>query len=157
MFERFADSARKIVVQGVEEARWRGDRRVGTDHLLVALLGDPVTAELLGTEPDAARAASRELDRQALAAVGVQTDTLPEPGSLRGGGRLPFTAGARDAMRRTLEHAVAEKARRIGPKHLMLALLDRERPDPAATLLTSLGVDGDHVREKLRRGTNGER
>ena len=60
-------------------------------------------------------------------------------------------------MRRTLEHAVAEKARSIGPKHLMLALLDREQPDPAATLLTSLGIDGDHVREKLRRGTNGER
>jgi hypothetical protein len=46
-------------------------------------------------------------------------------------------------MRRTLEHAVAEKARSIGPKHLMLALLDREQPDPAATLLTSLGINGD--------------
>jgi ATP-dependent Clp protease ATP-binding subunit ClpA len=157
MFERFAASARKIVVQGVEEARDRGDRRVGTDHLLVALLADPDTAELLGTEPDAARAAGRELDREALAAVGIATETLPARGSLRGGGRLPFTAGARDVMRRTLEHAVAEKPRSIGPKHLMLALLDREQPDPAATLLTSLGVDGDQVREKLRRGSNGER
>ena len=48
--ERFADTARTIVVQGVEEARDRGDRRVGTDHLLVALLTDRDTAELLGTQ-----------------------------------------------------------------------------------------------------------
>ena len=60
-------------------------------------------------------------------------------------------------MRRTLEHAVAEKARSIGPKHLMLALLECEQPDPAATLLTSLGVAGDQVRERLRRGTSGKR
>lgn len=156
MFERFADSARKVVVQGVEEARERGDRRVGTDHLLVALLADPITAEMLGIEPDAARAAGRELDRQALAAVGIQTDALPAPGALRSGGRLPFTAGARDVMRRTLEHAVAEKSRSIGPKHLMMALLDREQPDPAASLLGTLGIDRAQVRDRLRHGTNGE-
>jgi hypothetical protein len=85
-----ADSARNILVQGVEEARDRGDRRVGTDHLLVALLANPVTAELLGSEPDAAPATGRDLDRQALAAVGIEMDTLPAAGPLRRGGPLRF-------------------------------------------------------------------
>ena len=64
-----------------EEARRRGDRRVGTEHLLVALLLEPDLASVLGTAVEAA-AGLATLDRQALAAVGLGTqieETVPAP------------------------------------------------------------------------------
>ncbi|MYX42607.1 hypothetical protein GTW59_16270, partial [Streptomyces sp. SID89] len=41
-------------------------------------------------------------------------------------------------------------SRRIAPEHLLLALLDCERPDPAAEVLEHLGTDREAVRERLR-------
>ena len=61
MFERFARSAREVVAGAVEEAGHRGDRGVGTDHLLLALLDrrapDPAAALLtaLAVDPQTVR------------------------------------------------------------------------------------------------------
>ncbi|MEK8107332.1 Clp protease N-terminal domain-containing protein [Micromonospora sp. M12] len=40
MFERFTDRARDVVRRALEEARVEGQRPVGTEHLLLALLDD---------------------------------------------------------------------------------------------------------------------
>ncbi|MET8041564.1 Clp protease N-terminal domain-containing protein [Micromonospora sp. NPDC005215] len=40
MFERFTDRARGVVRRALEEARAEGQRPVGTEHLLLALLAD---------------------------------------------------------------------------------------------------------------------
>ncbi|MFJ5617349.1 Clp protease N-terminal domain-containing protein [Micromonospora sp. NPDC093243] len=40
MFERFTDRARGVVRRAVQEARVEGQRPVGTEHLLLALLAD---------------------------------------------------------------------------------------------------------------------
>ena len=42
-----------IYLQASEEARRRGDRRTGTDHLLLALLADPSAEVVLGRDPAA--------------------------------------------------------------------------------------------------------
>ncbi|MFJ8006697.1 Clp protease N-terminal domain-containing protein [Streptomyces fagopyri] len=42
-------------------------------------------------------------------------------------------------------------SRRITPEHLMLAILDRELPDPAAELMERLGIDRPSVRERIRQ------
>ena len=44
---------------------------------------------------------------------------------------------------------VAEKSKKITPKHLLLALLERPQPDPAAALLAELGVDRAEVARRL--------
>ncbi len=41
MFNRFSKSARQAVTAAVDEAHARGDRRVGTEHLLLGLLQVP--------------------------------------------------------------------------------------------------------------------
>ncbi len=40
MFERFTDRAREVVRRAREEARAEGQRPVGTEHLLLAVLAD---------------------------------------------------------------------------------------------------------------------
>ena len=46
-----------IYLQASEEARRRGDRRVGTDHILLALFEDPSTEAVLDVSLQQARQA----------------------------------------------------------------------------------------------------
>ena len=54
-----------------EEARRRGDRRVGTEHLILALLKERVLAQALGCDLQTARDALDAMDHDALAGVGI--------------------------------------------------------------------------------------
>jgi ATP-dependent Clp protease ATP-binding subunit ClpA len=149
MFERFAVGAREAVTASAAEARRRGDRRIGTDHLLMGLLHDPGSAGVLGVTVEAAREKSDALDSAALAAIGIDLDGYSPSPKIRVGIRTPFTSGSRSVMERTLRMTTAERSRRITPKHLLLALLERPEPDPAATLLIELGVDRAEVTRRL--------
>jgi ATP-dependent Clp protease ATP-binding subunit ClpA len=141
MFEKFAQAARDAVFIAIDEAGRRGDRRVGTDHLLVGLLHDPEIARQVGATPDDARGVVDELDRRALAQVGLDVRSFGELAPAAGGTRLPFTPGAKVVLERTVALTRTDRARRIESRHLLLALLERQPPDPAAEVLADLGVD----------------
>lgn len=125
-----------------EEAALRGDRRVGTDHLLLGLLHDDDVVRGLGVGLDAARDAARELDRTALATIGLDLGPLPAVHARASSGNLPLTSAARDAVARSGAVADVAGARRIEPLHLATALRERDEPDPAAVLLGALGLAG---------------
>ena len=154
-----ADARKMLLTSAAGEARRRGDRRLGTDHLLLGLLHDAGSpaARALGVSLEAARAASDDLDLAALAAVGIlvnHVDRAPEPLPAR---RLPpLTSGARAVMKRAIDEARPARTGRIETRHFLLALLSRERPDPAADLLHALGVDSHAVRDRLARSGDGE-
>src|SRR6478735_429019 len=148
MFERFASSTRSAVKYGVQEAQRRGDRRVGTDHLLLGVLHDADSAALVGIGIDQARATADALDRQALIAIGIDIGDFRPAVARRKAIRMPFTSGARSVLQRTLAHTTAEGSRRITPRHLLLALTDREQPDAAATLLSEMNVDAAELRRR---------
>jgi ATP-dependent Clp protease ATP-binding subunit ClpA len=154
MFERFdEDARRRVITLAAEEARDRGDERIGTEHLLLALLRGPgtVATRVLGVDVEGARAALDALDREALRAVGVDLPSMGRPLPILTRRRPPLTSGAREALRRAVLGARGEKARRIQARHLLLGVLARERPDPAAELLGALGVDPARVRDLLDR------
>ncbi|WP_425956499.1 Clp protease N-terminal domain-containing protein [Xylanimonas sp. McL0601] len=138
MFERFARDARDVVFGAIAEAGRRGDRRVGTDHLVIAALTTPSAAEVVGASADDARRAADDLDRGALAAIGVDAAAFGPLGPAVGADRLPFTAGTKTVLRRALALTVADRSRRLEAKHLVQALLERRAPDPAAELLARL-------------------
>jgi ATP-dependent Clp protease ATP-binding subunit ClpA len=150
MFERFAWAARMAVEDARHEAERRGDTRIGSEHLLVALLADDGMVEASGVDAAAAREAAERLDRAALAAVGLDlggfSPTHPGPAARR---VRHFTAGGRAVIAGSLTRAAAEKSRTITIRHLMLAVLDRPAPDPAASLLAALPVDPSALRERL--------
>ena len=64
-----------IYPQASEEARRRGDRRTGTDHILLALFEDPSIEAVLGVNLAQARQALDSLDHEALAALGLRSGT----------------------------------------------------------------------------------
>jgi ATP-dependent Clp protease ATP-binding subunit ClpA len=150
VFERFAREARAAVHVAQQEAGRRGDRRIGTDHLLLALLRDAQVAQWVGVGAEAASDAAEQLDREALAAIGLRVGPA-EPTVHTAPGRhvAHLTSGGRTVVQRALATATAEKARSIAPRHILLALLERHEPDPAATLLAALSVDQAVLRMRL--------
>lgn len=130
------------------EALRRGDRRVGTEHLVLAVLSDPDSpaARALGTDLATAREALAALDRQALAAIGL---SLPPGQPVLAGNekdRVKLTPAARAVFTGLRAHAAG---RRLGVHHVLLGLLRLRAPDPAAVLLDRLGVDRPAVRRRL--------
>jgi ATP-dependent Clp protease ATP-binding subunit ClpA len=160
MPKRLSVDARKLVMtSATEEARRRGDRRLGTDHLLLGLLrdADSPAAKALGVSLADARAAVDRLDAAALAAVGVQAETLGAGAPAPFGRRLPpLTSGAREVFKRAVDAARPARTGRIDTAHFLLALLSLRRPDPAAELLDALGVDRAAVRQRLAGPAEGE-
>ncbi len=155
MFLRLTEDARKAVLtRAAEEAHRRGDRHLGTVHLLLGLLHDPTCQSIktLGVDLNTARAADGALDQAALAAIGINADHLDhDVGS--GAPRKPprLTSGARAVLRHAIELARPTRTGRITPRHFLLALLMCECPDPAAELLKALRVDVSSVRDRLSR------
>jgi hypothetical protein len=146
-----------------EEARLRGDRRIGTEHLLLGLIREPELAAALGTDLGGAREALAELDREALAAVGIdpsaEPDAPPPPPAVRRRrrptvreltvDRVRLTPAATDALRSS--STGVRRGRRPEARRVLLALLELEPPDPAHALLGAIGVDRGAVRAALEQ------
>jgi hypothetical protein len=149
-----------VYLQASEEARRRGDRRTGTDHILLALFEDPSIEVVLGVSLQQARQALDSLDREALGALGL--------GSGADAPALPMHAvpkkprirdvAKRDRFRMTpaakkvLEEAYKPKGHRkfqvTGPE-VLAQILALQPPDPAAMLLGALGVNTSEVQRRL--------
>lgn len=136
----------RVYLDANAEAKRRGDRRVGTDHLLLALLADPdsVTAQALGTDLDTARDALDRLDRDALAYLGLHPTFSPSTLPGRPAERLRLTPAGRAVFT-----GLGTRARGGLPR-VLLALLAQEPPDPAAELLNALGADRAGIRARLQ-------
>jgi ATP-dependent Clp protease ATP-binding subunit ClpA len=139
----------RVYLDATAEAARCGDRRVGTEHVVLALLVDPdsLTAKALRVDLASARTALQALDRQALRSVGVDAvfDGAVFPGKEEE--RLRLTPAARNMFTSLRTVAAGD---RIGVQHVLLALLSHQRPDPAADLLDALEVDRSTVRARLR-------
>lgn len=150
MFEKFAGPARAAVEDARFEAARSGDRQIGTEHLLVALLENEDLADLVGFDADSVRRAAQEADRAALAAIGLPgIADIDRPGAAPAAAPRRMTPGAIKVLQQTLLHAKDERARQISSRHLLLAVLECREPDPAATLLASLPVDLAQARARL--------
>ena len=141
----------RIYQLGTDEALSCGDRRIGTEHVLAALLVDPESApaRALGITLAELRAGQRELDRRALAAVGIAGPYSGPPLPVRQRERLRLTPAAKGVFKGLRAEAKAE-GDRLGVRHVLLLLLALQPPDPAAELLNHLGVDRQQVRNRLQ-------
>jgi ATP-dependent Clp protease ATP-binding subunit ClpA len=149
-----------IYLQASEEAHRRGDRRVGTDHILLALFEDPSIEVVLGVSLQQTRAALESLDHEALGALGLGSGANAPALPMRAVPKKPRIrdVAKRDRFRLTpaakkvLEEAYKPKGHRklqvTGPE-VLAQILALQSPDPAAVLLGALGVDTSEVRRRL--------
>jgi hypothetical protein len=148
-----------IYLQASEEARRRGDRRTGTDHLLLALLQNPSIEVVLGVNLQQGRQALESLDHEALGALGLGSGTDAPPLPMRA---VPNKPRIRDVMtknrvrmtpaaKKVLEEAVKPNRRKtqVTPQQVLAQILALQPPDPAAVLLGGLGVNTSEIRRRL--------
>lgn len=134
MFERFTERARQVIVLAQEEARYRTDGSLRTDHILVGLL--------LEDEGLAARVL-RELG---LSLDGVRA--YMDPGQVSGSAQRPFTERAKKVLEMALREALSLGHNYIGTEHILLALI-RDTDGPAAKILLINDCGPEKIREAV--------
>jgi DNA-binding MarR family transcriptional regulator len=140
-FARFTRYARAAVENAQREAEELGHGYLGTEHLLLGLLGverggAAVALESLGV--------SHETLRQQV------QDAVGESGTVRRRGRMPLTAKLKHALELAVAAAQERSARWVGTEHLLLGLA-AEHEGLAAELLAAAGADEARVREAVDR------
>jgi hypothetical protein len=148
-----------IYLRASEEARRRGDRRTGTDHLLLALFDDPSIEAVLGVNLPNARQALESLDHEALAALGLGSATDAPLLPMRAVPKRPTIRAVmkKDRLRMTptakkvLEEAVKPNRRKtqVSAQQVLAQILTLQPPDPAAVLLGALDVNTSEVQCRL--------
>jgi ATP-dependent Clp protease ATP-binding subunit ClpC len=139
MFERFTDRARYSVVLAQEEARRLNHDYIGTEHLLLGLLGeaDGVGARVLrqlGIGLEAVRA-----DVEGLIGRGVTPSAA---------GHIPFTPRSKKVLELSLREALQLGHNYIGTEHILLGLV-REGEGVAAQVLVNRGAALERVRKAV--------
>jgi ATP-dependent Clp protease ATP-binding subunit ClpA len=168
MFERFTKEARAAVTGTQEECRATAGDRIGTAHLLLALLhGDGPAARALRAAV-ARRAGTADIDAEALRTLGIDLDAVREAAESSFGegaldapagrfrkGHIGFDPKSKKALELALRHAVRLRHNRIGGGHILLGLLHDDDTE-AVRVLTAEGVDVAALRADVTRLTAAE-
>jgi hypothetical protein len=148
-----------VALQASEEARRRGDRRTGTEHLLLALLEDRSIEVALGVSLQQGRQALESLDQAALGALGMAFGGHAPPLPVRAVPKKPRLrdVAQKDRLRMTpAAKKVLEEASKLNRRKLQVTapqvlarILTLQPPDPAAVLLGALGVQPSEIQRRL--------
>jgi prophage maintenance system killer protein len=145
MFRRFTDRARRAVQLAQEQARHLNHNYIGTEHILLGLLGE-------GEGVAAKALASLGIS---LEAVRAQVEELIGQGQSAPTGHIPFTPRAKKALALSLREALQLGHNYIGTEHLLLGLA-REGEGVAAELLVGFGAGHARLRDQVLRVLTGE-
>src|SRR5450432_1624599 len=137
-FTRMSSQARQAIVAAQHEARGLCHAYIGTEHLLLGLLGENGG---LAHAVLAAHGISPDTVRQQVLAIARAGDLQPE-------GHIPFTHRAKAALELSLSEATLLSQLFVSPEHLLLGLI-REAHGVAAQVLHGLGADLDGVRSTV--------
>jgi Clp amino terminal domain, pathogenicity island component len=140
MFERFTNRARNVVKLAQEEARRLDHDHIGTEHVLLGLLGEP---EGIGAKALVALGVSLE-------AVRADVERIIGRGQGAPTGHIPFTPRAKKVLELSLREALKLHHNYIGTEHIVLGLV-REGEGVAAKILVESGADLPQVRQEVLR------
>ena len=140
MFERLTDRARRVMDLAQDEARRLQHNYIGTEHLLLGLLGEGegVAAQALQSLGIGLAAARQQVEQ--IAGRGQQA--APE--------HIPFTPRAKKVLGLARREALQLGHHYIGTEHILLGLI-REGDGVAAHVLAALGAGLNPVRQQVIR------
>ncbi len=138
MFERFTEKAIKVIMLAQEEARRLGHNFVGTEQVLLGLIGEGTgiaakTLKSMGVTLKDARVEVEKIIGRGSGFVAVE---------------IPFTPRAKRVLELSWDEARQLGHNYIGTEHLLLGLI-REGEGVAARVLENLGVDLNKVRSNV--------
>jgi ATP-dependent Clp protease ATP-binding subunit ClpC len=140
MFERFTEKAIKVIMLAQEEARRLGHNFVGTEQILLGLIGEgsgvgPKILKSMGIKLKEARIEVEKIIGRGSGFVAVE---------------IPFTPRAKRCLELSLEEARQLGHNYIGTEHLLLGLIV-EGEGVAARVLEEMQVDLSRLRTEIIR------
>jgi len=138
MFERFTEKAIKVIMLAQEEARRLGHNFVGTEQLLLGLIGE-------GTGVAAKTLKSMGIN---LKDARVEVEKIIGRGSGFVAVEIPFTPRAKRVLELSWDEARQLGHNYIGTEHLLLGLI-REGEGVAARVLENSGIDLNKIRSNV--------
>jgi heme-degrading monooxygenase HmoA len=139
MFERYTESARRVLFFARDEVAQLGGRSIEPEHLVLGLLRDESSPlhRFLGAGHAAAAMRARLLA------------TAPRGDAMADRVEVPFSEAAKTAIQRAALAADQLQNEWIGPEHLVLGVLEGSG-GAAADALHAAGVRADAIRQHLR-------
>ena len=146
MLDRFTDRARKVMSLAKEEARALGTKKVGTEHLLLAL-----AKEDEGIAAEALRSIDIAYDDilSQLKEIRASVPAEEEPDDAK----LAFTPLVISVMEKSFRLARENNQTYVSTEHLLLAIVD-EGNGMAMDILMRLGVSAASVRSAVEKLTS---
>ena len=138
MFERFTEKAIKVIMLAQEEARRLGHNFVGTEQILLGLIGE-------GTGIAAQVLKSMNVN---LKDARIEVEKIIGRGSGFVAVEIPFTPRAKRVLELSLEEARQLGHNYIGTEHLLMGLV-REGEGVAARVLENLSVNVSSIRTEV--------
>mgnify|MGYP003487362267 FL=1 len=138
MFERFTEKAIKVIMLAQEEARRLGHNFVGTEQILLGLIGE-------GTGIAAQVLKSMNVN---LKDARIEVEKIIGRGSGFVAVEIPFTPRAKRVLELSLEEARQLGHNYIGTEHLLMGLV-REGEGVAARVLENLAVEVSSIRAEV--------
>ena len=141
-FERFTVKARAALAGAAEQARRRGETKVGAEHLLLALFepSDSLAARALAAAGITPALVEQQLDLDSLSVARDSAEPARDP--------VPFAPATVAALRGALGEALERGHNYIGTEHLLLALYQDEH-SPAVEALRRLGASHEQTAARL--------
>jgi ATP-dependent Clp protease ATP-binding subunit ClpA len=145
-FDRFTDLNRHSIVLAQEAARTHKHDLIGTEHILLGLLGEP---QGLAYEVLTATTTSEQSVRDAIEEV------MPRARTKVSRGHIAFGSDSKEAIEQA-RHASEDLGYDwVGTEHMLLGLI-RAEGSPAAQILRSLGFTSEGLHEKVKTATAGQ-
>jgi hypothetical protein len=141
MDKQFTDAANKVMVLAEQEARGLGHGYVGTEHILLGILGEGSGVAMGAIMTLHADAAKLREEIEKLVQRGPDSGGLPS---------LPRTPRAKRAIELGRDVAKNLGQKVIGPEHLLIGLA-REEKGVAGTVLRSLGITEEKIGREVFR------
>ncbi|MDB9445558.1 ATP-dependent Clp protease ATP-binding subunit [Anabaena sp. CS-542/02] len=140
MFEHFTSEAIKVIMLSQEEARRLGHNFVGTEQILLGLVGEGtgVAAKVLAELGVTLKEARREVEK----IIGRGSGFVPP--------EIPFTPKVKSLFEQSFREANSLGHNYINTEHLLLGLTEAGE-GVAAKVLQNIGVDLRNIRTKVIR------
>jgi len=142
MFERYTESARRVIFFARYEASQTGDSYIETQHLLLGLMRQDAGLLLDFITQEQALSIRRQIESEAAVRNQGQAK-LPAHGD------LPLSNDAKQVLFNSADEAERMGDAHIGVEHMLLGLL-REQGTFAAKLLAKNGLELNAIREHLK-------
>ncbi|MEM6503222.1 MAG: ATP-dependent Clp protease ATP-binding subunit [Cyanobacteria bacterium P01_C01_bin.89] len=140
MFEYFTDRTIQIILFAQEESRRLGHRLVGSEQLLLGVIGEQKSpaAQLLAEVGVTLEKARKQVESM----IGRGAGNVPP--------EIPFTPKVKQILERSLEESRQHGQSYVTPEHLLLSLV-RDQDNSAAKVIQAFDVNLEELRVALIR------